>query len=311
MIEMRNAFGDALMELGKVNDRVVVLDGDVGCSTQSSRFKKHFPERFYEIGIAEQNMMGIAAGMATTGLIPFVSTFAVFASRRACDQVSISIAYTKLNVKINGGYGGVPTGKAGATHQAFEDLAIMRSIPNITVIVPADATETRKAVFAAAEYPGPVYLRTVRCSVPTIFGEDHSFEIGKSFTLQNGNDLTVISTGMMTAKALKAAKILTKKGISTRVIHLPTLKPIDEAVITKASRETGRIITVENHSVIGGLGSAVAETITAQAPCYLCRLGVQDRFGESGDDEAFFSKYEMNVENIVDCAEKFMKKKGN
>ena len=308
MIEMRNAFGDALIELGRVNDKVVVLDADVGSSTQSMRFKKHFPERFYQIGIAEQNMMGIAAGMATTGLIPFVSTFAVFASRRVCDQVAISIAYPKLNVKINGGYGGVSTGKAGATHQAFEDLAIMRAIPNMTVVVPADATETKKAVFAVAEYPGPVYLRTVRCPVSSIFGEDHDFKIGKSYTIREGNDVTIISTGMMTAKALKAAEILEKTGISARIVHMPTLKPIDEGVIVKASRETGKIITIENHGVIGGLGSAVSEVLTAQAPCYLRRLGVQDRFGESGDDEAFFSKYGMNTENIVACARDFVTK---
>ena len=297
-----------MIELGRVNDKVVVLDADVGSSTQSMRFKKHFPERFYQIGIAEQNMMGIAAGMATTGLIPFVSTFAVFASRRVCDQVAISIAYPKLNVKINGGYGGVSTGKAGATHQAFEDLAIMRAIPNMTVVVSADATETKKAVFAVAEYPGPVYLRTVRCPVSSIFGEDHDFKIGKSYTIREGNDVTIISTGMMTAKALKAAEILEKTGISARIVHMPTLKPIDEGVIVKASRETGKIITIENHGVIGGLGSAVSEVLTAQAPCYLQRLGVQDRFGESGADEAFFSKYGMNTENIMACARDFVTK---
>jgi len=307
MVEMRGAFGDALVELGGVNEKVVVLDADVGASTQSIRFKKYFPERFYQIGVAEQNMMGIAAGLAATGFIPFASAFAVFAARRACDQVSISIAYPKLNVKINGGYGGVSTGKAGATHQAFEDLAIMRAIPNMTVVVPADAMETRQAVFAAAEHNGPVYLRTVRCAVPTILEEGHEFKIGRSYTLKEGKDLALISTGMMTAKVLKAFEALKVGGISARVIHMPTLKPIDEAAIIKASREIGKIITVENHGVIGGLGSAVAEVLTGHAPCYLRRLGVQDRFGESGDDEAFFSKYGMNVENIVKCAEDFIK----
>lgn len=308
MLEMRSAFGDALVELGRADEKVVVLDADVGSSTRSIRFRKYFPERFYQIGVAEQNMMGIAAGLAASGFIPFASTFAAFASRRACDQVSVSIAYPRLNVKINGGYGGVSTGKAGATHQAFEDLAIMRAIPNMTVIAPADAVETGKAVFAAAEYVGPVYLRTVRCAVPTIFDGEHDFKIGRSFTIREGKDLALISTGMMTAKAIKAFEVLRKEGISVRVIHMPTLKPIDEAVIIKASCEIGRIITLEDHSVIGGLGSAVAEVLTAHAPCYLRRLGVQDRFGESGDDEAFFSKYGMNTENIVACAKDFVKK---
>ncbi|MDD5483554.1 MAG: transketolase family protein [Kiritimatiellae bacterium] len=306
MLEMRVVFGDALVELGRVNERVVVLDADVGSSTQSIRFKKHFPERFYQVGVAEQNMMGIAAGLAASGFIPFASAFAAFAARKACDQVSISIAYPRLNVKINGGYGGVSTGKAGATHQAFEDLAIMRAIPNMTVIAPADAVETKQAVFAAAEHAGPVYLRTVRCAVPAVFEEGHEFRIGRSYTLREGKDITLISTGMMTAKVLKACGILKDEGISARVIHMPTLKPIDEAAIIRASCETGKIITVENHGVIGGLGSAAAEVLTAHAPCHLRRLGVQDSFGESGDDEAFFSKYGMNVENIVKCAEDFL-----
>ena len=308
MIALRDAFGDALVELGEINEKVVVLDADVGTSTQAMRFKEHFPERFYEIGVAEQNMMGIAAGLATMGFIPFVSVFAAFAARRACDQVSISIAYPKLNVKINGGYGGIPTGKAGATHQAFEDIAIMRAIPNMVVIAPADAVETRKAVFSIAEYNGPVYLRTVRCPVPVIFDESHNFKIGAGYTVKEGKDITIIATGMMTAKAINAGEILEKEGISVRIIHLPTLKPIDQEVIIKASQETGRIITVENHSVIGGLGGAVAEVLTAYAPCYLRRLGVQDHFGESGDDEAVFSKYGMNTENIVACARDFVRK---
>lgn len=299
IIEMRSAFGDALVELGRKNEKVIVLDADVGSSTQSIRFKKFFPQRFYQIGIAEQNMMGIAAGFATAGFIPFASTFAVFASRRVCDQVAISIAYPKLNVKICGGYGGAATGKAGATHQAFEDLAIMRAIPNMTVIVPADAVETRKAIFATAEHKGPVYLRTVRCPVSTIFIEDHDFKIGRSYTLKEGGDLTIISTGMMTAKAIQASKKLQEEGVSARVVHMPTIKPIDAETIIKASRETGRIITIENHGITGGLGSAVAEVLAEKAPCLLRRLGVRDSFGESGDYEAFFSKYGMNTENIV------------
>jgi len=306
MIAPRESFGNALVELGKANKKIVVLDSDVGTSTKSMYFKAQFPERFYEIGIAEQNMMCIAAGLATTGLIPFVSTFAVFASKRACDQVSISIAYPKLNVKINGGYGGIPTGKAGATHQSVEDIAIMRAMPNMTVISASDAVETKKAVFAVAEYEGPVYLRTIRCPVPVIFDESYDFKIGKACTIKDGTDIAIIGTGMMTAKVIAASEILEKEGISVRVIHLHTLKPIDKEVIMKASEEIGKIITVENHSIIGGLGGAVSEVLTECAPCYLKRIGIQDHFGESGDNEKVFSKFGMNTENIIECAKQFL-----
>lgn len=306
MIAPREAYGNALVDLGAVNPDVVVLDADVGSSTKSIYFKDKFPDRFFQIGVAEQNMMGIAAGLSTLGLIPYACTFAVFASKRACDQVSISIAYPKLNVKISGAYGGIPTGKAGATHQAVEDIAIMRAMPNMTVIVPADATETRKVIFAAAEYEGPVYIRTVRCPVPVIFDEGYKFEIGKAVVLKEGDDITIISMGMMTAKALSASDILADEGIKARVIHMPTLKPIDEKVIIDAANETKAIITVENHSVIGGLGGAVAEVLTEHCPALLRRLGLKDHFGESGDDEAIFSKYGMNTENIVQAAKEIL-----
>lgn len=306
----RKAFGEALVELGAVEPRLVVLDADVGTSTQAAIFRQHFPDRYYEIGVAEQNMIGIAAGMATVGLLPFVSTFAVFASKRALDQVSISVAYPKLNVKINGGYGGAPTGKAGATHQAFEDLAIMRAIPNMTVIAPADAVETRQAVFAAAAHDGPVYLRTVRCEVPTIFDESHDFRIGKAYRLREGSHLAIFSTEITTAKALAAAELLAEDGISARVVHVPTIKPLDTAEIVAASRDIGRIITVEDHNIIGGLGGAVAEVLAEAAPCPMRRLGIPDCFGESGDYEAFFSKYGINTENIVATAREFLKQVG-
>jgi len=299
MIAPRVAFGDVLAEAGVQNERLVVLDADVGRSTQTYRFKDRHPDRFYQIGIAEQNMMGIAAGMATTGWLPFVSSFAVFVAKRACDQVRVSIAYPRLNVKINGAYGGVPTGKAGATHAAVEDLAVMRAMPNMTVITTADAVEVEKATYAALEYDGPVYLRTVRCPVPVIFDEGYAFEIGKAVTLRDGGDLSIIATGMMTAKALQAADALQREGIDARVIHVHTLKPIDEETIVKASEDTGMIITVENHSRIGGLGSAVAEVTSEHAPCRLYRLGFDDTFIESGDDEEMFSKLGVNVENIA------------
>lgn len=309
MIAPRRAFGEALVELGKINSDVLALDADVGTSTQSAIFKEAFPDRFYQIGIAEQNMVGIAAGLATMGFIPFISTFAVFAARRASDQIAISVAYPKLNVKINGSYGGIPTGKAGATHQAFEDIAIMRAIPNIKVWVPADAVETRQAVFAAAQVDGPVYIRTVRCEVPVIFDESYRFIPGKAVTLREGDDVAIISIGMMTPKALAAVDALAEEGISARLIHMSSIKPIDEEAIVSAAREIGRIVTVENHSIIGGLGGAVAEALAENYPARMKRIGFRDHFGESGDDEKVFSKYGVNTEHIISAARDMAKTK--
>ncbi len=301
-IAPRLAFGQALVELGGRNEDVVVLDCDVGASTQTGLFGEAYPDRFYQMGIAEQNMVGAAAGMSTMGFTPWVSTFAVFLAKRAVDQIRVSIAYPKLNVKLNGAYGGIPTGKAGATHQSVEDIAVMRCMPHMTVICPGDPYETQQAVYAATDFVGPVYLRTVRCPVPVIFDEKHTFEIGRSYTLQEGSDVTIIATGMMTPKALDAARELEKEGVKARMIHMPTIKPMDEEVIVKASKETGHIITVENHSRLGGLGGAVAEVLTEHAPCHLTRLGFPDVFGESGDNEAIFSKFGVNTENIIAAA---------
>ena len=308
MIAPRAAFGDALVELGKTNDEIVVFDSDVGESTQTSRFGKAYPDRFFQMGIAEANMVGAAAGMSTLGYTPWVSTFAVFIAKRAIDQVRVSIAYPKLNVKLNGAYGGIPTGKAGATHQSVQDIAIMRAMPNMTVLVASDAVETRQMVLESVKHQGPLYMRTVRCPVPVIFDNDYQFEIGRSYTLTEGGDIAIISTGMMTPKALAAAKELDKEGIKARVIHMPTIKPIDEEVIVRASRDIGRIITVENHSMIAGLGGAVSEVLTDKAPCYLTRLGFPDIFGESGDNEEIFSKYGINTENIVEAAKQIARK---
>jgi transketolase len=308
MIAPRAAFGDALVELGSRRKDVVVLDADVAESTQTAKFGKKYPDRFYQIGIAEQNMVGIAAGMATMGLVPWVSTFAVFLAKRAVDQIRVSVAYPKLNVKLNGAYGGIPTGRAGATHQSVEDIAVMRCMPNMTVICPGDPLEVQQAVCETTDMNGPVYLRTVRCPIPVIFDSKHKFEIGKSYQLTDGRDVTVISTGMMTPKALEAAKELkTNHNISVRLIHMPTIKPIDKNAIVNASRETGSLITVENHSILGGLGGAVAEVLTEFAPCHLTRLGFPDVFGESGDDEKIFSKFGMNVESIVNKAKQLCK----
>lgn len=302
MIAPRQALGEALVELGAQNERLVVLDADVAASTRTKLFADAFPDRFIQVGIAEQNMMGIAAGLATTGWLPFVSTFAVFAAKRAVDQVRVSIAYPDLDVKINGAYAGIPTGKAGATHQSVEDIGVMRCMPNMTVVCPGDPFETRQAVLATAERPGPVYLRTVRCPVEVIFDETHRFEIGRAYRLHEGPDLTVIATGMMTPKALHAVAELEREGIRARLLHMPTIKPIDEEAIVAASNETGRVLTVENHSRMGGLGSAVAEVLTEHSPCRLVRLGFPDVFGESGDNEFIFSKMGINTECIVAAA---------
>ena len=300
LIATRTAFGEVLVELAKERNDIVVLDADVASSTKTSIFNKAFPDRFFEMGIAEQNMMGVAAGMASTKkIIPFAVTFAVFATKRACDQVSISIAYPKLNVKVVGSYGGIPTGKAGATHQAFEDIAIMRAIPNMTIIVPADAVEMKQAVRACVEYNGPVYLRCIRCDTPIIFDENYKFEWNKGVTLREGKDVTIVSTGMMTPEALTATEILVDKGIDVRLIHLHTIKPIDKDILLKASIETGHIVTVENHSIIGGLGSAVAEVLSESEPALIKRIGIEDTFGESGSLEDLFFKYGLTSENIV------------
>ena len=309
MIAPRVAFGDALVEVGGINPEVVVFDADVCTSTQTARFRQAYPDRFYQMGVAEQNMVGAAAGMSTLGYIPWVSTFAVFIAKRAVDQVRISVASPQMNVKLNGSYAGIPTGKAGATHQSVEDIAIMRAMPNMTVVATADAVETRQAVLASVKYVGPFYLRTVRCPVPVIFDDKYKFEVGRSYTLRDGSDIAIIATGMVTTKALAAADELNKEGIKARVIHMPTIKPIDEQVIVKAGREIGRIITVENHSRIAGLGGAVSEVLTDQAPCYLKRLGFPDIFGESGENEAIFSKYGVNVENIFAAANQMLRKR--
>jgi transketolase len=308
-VEQRAAFGDALVELGSEYPNLVVLDPDVGPSSKTASFKAKYPERFYEVGIAEQNCVGIAAGLSTMGFIPFVSAFAVFLTHRAGDQVRNTVAHPKANVKLNGGYGGLPTGGAGATHSSFEDLAIMRVIPNIIVLEPADATEVRFLTRLSLEIEGPVYLRTTRCGVPVIFGEDHRVEIGKAVWLGEGKDLAIISSGMMTPRVLNVVETLVKDGVSVSHIHMPCIKPLDKGAILNAARSTGKILTVENHSIIGGLGSAVAETVSEECPCMVKRLGFKDHFLESGDDEELFAKYGLSEEKIVIEARKLLKEK--
>ena len=299
VIMPRQSFGEALVELAESYPKLRVFDADVCTSTQTHFFRDQYPSRFYQMGIAESNMVGAAAGMATTGLIPFVSTFSVFLAKRAIDQIRVSIAYPGLNVKLNGAYAGLPTGKAGATHSSLQDIAIMRCMPNMKVLVPGDPLETKLAVNLALQTPGPVYLRTVRCPVPVIFSENHKLEFGKAQILHEGNDAALISTGMMTPKALEAADILERKGIHIRLIHMPSIKPADEEAIIAASRECGKIVTVENHSIHGGLGGLVAEVTSLKAPCPVYRMGFPDIFMESGDNEAIFSKLRMNTHDIV------------
>lgn len=307
--DLRDAFGKALVELGDENEDIVVVDADVAHPTRASYFEQKYPQRFFEIGVAEQNLMGIAAGLATIGLIPFTSIFAVFASKKACDQVSISIAYPRLNVKVVGTYAGLTTPNTGATHQSVEDIAIMRSMPNMIVVVVADAIELRQAMRAISKYDGPVYLRIARSEVPTIFGEDYQFQLGKAITLKEGDDVTLIGTGVMTARCLEASKILAREAIDARVINIHTIKPIDEKVIIKAAKEIGAIVTAENHSIIGGLGSAVSEVLTDNFPVFLKRVGIEDCFGSSGKEDDLFKKYRLTPIDIADAARKVMKKK--
>ena len=308
IIAQRTAFGECLVTIADEFPHMVVLDPDVGPSTQTSIFGARYPDRFYNTGIAEQNTVGMAAGMANEGLIPWVSAFAVFLSHRSGDQIRNSVAHPKANVKLNGSYAGLPTGRAGATHSSVEDLAIMRSLPNMVIIEPADAAETKYFTRIATAMKGPVYLRTVRCEVPTIFNDSHSPEFGKAQLLREGIDVSLITTGMMTSRVLEAGDILKKNGITADIIHIPVIKPLDCEAIVKTAKKTGVIITVENHSIIGGLGSAVCETVTETVPCIVHRLGYKDVFLESGDDETLFDRYGLNARRISEFVLMTLKK---
>ena len=307
LIAQRTAFGESLIAIADAFPRMVVLDPDVGPSTQVSLFQKQYPDRFYNTGIAEQNTVGMAAGMAHEGLIPWVSAFAVFLTHRSGDQIRNSVAHPRANVKLNGAYAGLPSGRGGATHSSIEDIAIIRSLPNMVIIEPADAVETRYFTRMATEMTGPVYLRTVRCEIPTIFDDSHKPEFPKAVLLREGKDVSIIATGMMSARALAAGEMLHNKGISAEIIHIPVIKPIDAQAITETARKTGMIVTVENHSVIGGLGSAVCEVIAEKAPCRVHRLGYQDIFLESGDDEELFDRYGLNAQRITEFVCKVLK----
>lgn len=308
--QMRDVFGKMLVTLGQDNPSIFVLDADLNTSTKTDYFAEAFPKRFVQCGIAEQNMMGIAAGLATVGIIPFPTTFAVFATKRACDQVSISIAYPKLNVKIPGCYPGLPTGKAGATHQSVQDLAIMRAMPHMRVIDPGDNEELRQVMRAAVDYHGPVYFRVTRVAVPEIsWPEGYRFQWGKAITLREGNDVALLGTGFMTSYCLEAAALLAKEGIEAQVDHHPCLKPIDQEAIAAAARKTGAIVSAENHSIIGGLGGAVAETLAESYPVPMLRIGVKDQFVETGEVPDLFAEYETRPEDIVRAAKKVLRMK--
>lgn len=299
-IATREAYGNALAEYGEKYD-LVVLDADLSKSTKTDTFKKKFPERFFNIGIAESNMMGIAAGIATTGKTVFASSFAMFAAGRAFEQIRNSICYPKLNVKIGATHAGISVGEDGATHQAIEDIAIMRAIPNMTVISPADAIETKYAVEAAIKHNGPVYLRLGRLAVPMLYNEnEYKFEIGKGIKLTDGNDVTIISTGLMAHEAMEARNILSEEGINARVINIHTIKPIDSEIIIKAAKETGAIVTAEEHNVVGGLGSAVAEVLAQNYPTPMKMVGVEDIFGRSGKPKDLMEYYGLTAKNIAE-----------
>jgi transketolase len=305
----RGQYGKTLVELGKTRSDIVVLNADLSSSVKTDKFAEEFPERFFNMGVAEQNMMGVAAGLAASGKIVFASTFAVFATGRAYDQVRQSIAYTKLNVKIVASHAGITVGGDGASHQSTEDIALMRVLPNMTVIVPCDAPETNRAIRAAVAHNGPVYMRLGRGDIPILTGNDDPFEIGKATVLLDGSDVTLIGMGIMVSMCLLAADELKKHGISARVINMSTIKPIDSKTIIKAARETGGIVTAEEHSLLEGMGAAVALELVENEHVPMKRVGIPDVFGESGESDELMEKYGLTIDNIVDAAHDVMKRK--
>lgn len=305
----RDGFGKALVELGAKRKDIVVLSADLTDSTRAAWFKDKFPERFFAMGVSEQDMMGTAAGLALSGKVPFACTFGVFAAGRAWDQIRVSIAYMNLNVKIVGTHGGISVGPDGPTHQAVEEISLMRILPNMTVIVPCDAIEAKKATIASASYEGPVYLRLGRNSVPVITKDEDHFEIGKADVLRDGSDVTIIACGHEVYEALGALEILKKENINARLINLHTIKPIDRAAIKKAAEETGAIVTAEEHTILGGLGGAVSEVVTQECPVPVEFVGVKDRFGESGSPEELFKVFELTSVDIVKAAKRAVGRK--
>ena len=307
-IATRDSYGNALAELGTAHENVVVLDADLAAATKTGVFKKAHPERFIDCGIAESNMMGVAAGLAAAGKVPFASSFAMFAAGRAFEQIRNSIGYPKLNVKIGATHAGISVGEDGATHQCNEDIALMRTIPGMVVINPSDDVEARAAVKAAYEHVGPVYMRFGRLAVPVINDrEDYKFELGKGVVLREGKDLTIVATGLPVSNCLEAAEKLAADGIDAKVINIHTIKPIDEELIVAAAKETGKVVTVEEHSVIGGLGSAVCDVLSEKLPTPVLKIGVMDTFGESGPAVELIKKYGLDADGICEKVKAFVK----
>lgn len=307
-VATRDSYGNALVELGKEHEDLIVLDADLAAATKTGTFKKVFPERHWDIGIAEANMAGIAAGLSTCGKVPFISSFAMFAAGRAYEQVRNSIGYPKLNVKIGATHAGISVGEDGASHQCLEDLALMREIPGMIVINPSDDVEAKAAVKAAYEHVGPVYLRFGRLAVPVINDRpDYKFEIGKGVVLKEGKDVTIFATGLEVNEAIEAEKLLAADGIDAEIINIHTIKPIDRELVVASAKKTGKVVTVEEHSVIGGLGSAVAEVLCEEAPTKLLRIGVNDTFGESGPALELIHKYGLDAEGIYNKVKAFVK----
>ncbi|MGL5612268.1 transketolase family protein [Cetobacterium sp.] len=303
----RQAYGEALVELGRQNNNIVVLDADLTKSTKTNLFQEAFPERHINVGIAEADLIGTAAGLATCGKIPFASTFAMFAAGRAFEQIRNTVAYPKLNVKIAPTHAGISVGEDGGSHQSVEDISLMRSIPGMVVLSPADATETKKMIFAAAEYNGPVYIRMGRLDVPVLFDDSYDFQIGIANTIKEGTDVTILATGLMTARALEAAEKLQAEGVSVRVVNVGTIKPLDGETVLKAAQETKFIVTAEEHSVIGGLGSAVSEFLSETHPTLVKKVGIYDVFGQSGKAEELLEKYELTATKLISVIKETLK----
>ena len=307
-IATRDAYGKALVKLGDINNNVVVLDADLSKSTKTYDFGKTYPDRFFNMGIAEQNLIGAACGFATAGKIPFASSFAMFASGRAFEIIRNSVCYPNLNVKICATHAGITVGEDGASHESVEDISIMRSIPNMTVLVPADGVEAEKMIFEAANVYGPMYVRLGRSAVDTIFTEEYKFEIGKGTVLTEGDDVSIIACGIMVNEAIKASEELKKEGINARVINMSTIKPIDKELIIKSAKETKVVVTAEEHSIIGGLGSAVSEVLAEECPTILKRVGIKDVFGESGNPNDLLEKYGLTYKDIISSVKEVIAK---
>lgn len=310
MLAQREIFGKTLVELAEPFPNLLVLDGDLANSTRAEIFDQAYPDRFLEMGIAEQNMMGVAAGLATVGFIPWLSSFAVFLVKRDLDQLRVTVAQPKLSVKLAGGYSGLLTTKTGKTHQSVQDLTIMRSMPNMTVVAPADGVELRLAMRAVTEAPGPAYVRVYRDDSPVIFGDDYRFDLGKAVVVRDGRDVTLISTGVQTVRALDAADLLAREGISAHVLHVPTLKPLDEEAIVAAADRTGLVLTTEEHTIIGGLGGAVAEVLGERRPTRMKRHGLRDIYGESGANDALLEKYGMSAPHVAAAVRELLRSVG-